>query len=134
MPNNSVMGFDFGKKRIGVAIGQPLTNTATPLGQVEQGNWKAIGNLIDEWQPETFVVGLPLNMDDTPSPLSKAATKFSKELQKRFDKSTQTFDERLSSREAIARLEEQGKTRPSKAEINGMAAAIIVESWLNAQT
>jgi putative Holliday junction resolvase len=73
-------------------------------------------------------------MDDSISPLAKAAKKFAKNLEKHCSLPTHLIDERLSSREAIARLKDMGKNRPSKEEINSMAAAVILETWLHNQT
>ena len=131
MSEQTVMGFDFGRKRIGIAIGQTLTNTAHPLAQIKSVDWQKLEELVTEWQPHAFVVGLPLHMDATKSPLSKAAKQFAKQLRDKFDKPTHMFDERLSSREALERLRDRGKTKASKAEINSMAAVVIVEGWLN---
>lgn len=130
MPDQ-VLGFDFGTKRIGVAVGQTITLTARPLTQIDSIDWDALDILIKEWQPEYCVVGLPLNMDDSSSKISKAARKFANAIQQRYEIVVQLCDERLSSREALERLEEQGNKRPSKAEINSMAAAVIIESWFN---
>lgn len=131
MPKQTYLGFDFGQKRIGVAVGQSLTATAHPLTQINTNDWGALKKIIDEWQPKAFIVGLPLNMDDTPSTISKAAQTFAHELEQRYTLPVHLCDERLSSREAIERLQEMGKTKPSKEEINSMAAAVILESWLH---
>ena len=81
MPEKTLLGFDFGTKRIGVAVGQTLTSTASPLTQVNNNDWKSIKQLVEEWRPHAFVVGLPLNMDDTESSTSIAAKAFAKHLQ-----------------------------------------------------
>ena len=85
MKTNLIMGFDFGTKKIGVAIGQMVTATATPLSiiRVEKGvpNWCMLEKLISQWKPERLVVGLPLNMDDSHSNMSRRALKFSSELE-----------------------------------------------------
>jgi putative Holliday junction resolvase len=129
MPN-AFLGFDFGTKRIGVAVGQLITQSARPLEQVSSIDWQAIDKLVKEWQPAGFVVGLPLHMDDRQSKMSVAAKDFAAQLQKKYTLPTHMCDERLSSREALERLEERGISKPSKAEINNMAAAVILESWL----
>merc|ERR1711927_141 len=96
------MSFDFGTKKIGVAIGQRVTGTATPLSiiRVENGipDWNSLENLIAQWQPEQIVVGLPLNMDDSQSKMSKQALWFSSELENRFGLPTSNVDERLSNK------------------------------------
>jgi len=124
------LGFDFGKKRIGVAIGQDITSTARPLTQIATDDQNALVDVMNEWQPKALIVGLPLNMDDTAGPLAKAAKKFAKRLENVFERPVHLCDERLTSREAIERLKLQGKNKPTKAEINSMAAAVILETWL----
>jgi len=106
----TLIGFDFGKKRIGVAVGQTLTDTATPLTQLtaQAGlpEHIAIQALIDEWRPSAFIVGLPLNMDETLGPSAIAAQKFGTWLTENFTLPVHYVDERLSSREARERISE----------------------------
>jgi putative holliday junction resolvase len=120
-----VMGFDFGTQKIGIAIGQALTGTATPLGIVRanQGkpNWADIEKLVNEWQPVCFVVGLPLNMDATASDMSNAAERFARRLSGRYGIPAETMDERLSSFEVK-------HARPNQ-EVDDLAAVVILESW-----
>ena len=130
MPNNDlVMGFDYGTKKIGIAIGQQLTNTATPLAIVKASNgkpdWASIEPLVNEWQPKRFVVGLPINMDDSESEMSIMATRFARQLSGRFSLPVDTRDERLSSFE-VRHL--------SKDNIDDLSAVVILESWLRQQT
>ena len=132
----SIMGFDFGRRRIGVAIGQTLTRAASPLTTIAHRNepdWAAIERLIAEWQPDMLLVGLPLHADGSPSPLSQQAHSFSLQLKKRFRLSVLTIDERLSSREAEQLLAQSPKRsqRRNKAAVDSLAAAIIVETWLH---
>ena len=88
-PQDIVMGFDFGTKKIGVAIGQGLTGSATPIAIVSARDgipkWAEIEALLDTWAPKLLVVGLPLHMDDSPSPLSVRAEKFARRLTGRFN-------------------------------------------------
>lgn len=122
-----VMGFDYGTSRIGVAVGQGLTGTATPLGVIAVRNgapdWNRIENLVREWQPSLFIVGLPLNMDGTDSEMSRHASRFARQLQGRFNIDAATMDERLTTREA-RELMEDGEA------VDALAAKLIVESWL----
>ena len=78
--NYSALGFDFGSKKMGVATGQSFTGTASPQGIIKTKdgipNWDEIDNLIEQWQPQMIVVGLPLNMDGSESELAQRATKF----------------------------------------------------------
>ncbi len=121
------LAFDFGLRRIGVATGQTVTSTATPLGIVDARagtpRWSQIAELIEEWQPDALVVGLPLNMDDSESDMSRLARNFAEELERRFDLAVHLTDERLSSREAEAR----GGARTD----HDLAAKIIAETFLS---
>lgn len=123
------MGFDYGTKKIGVAIGQLLTNTATPLAIVKANNgkpdWASIENLVNEWQPKRFVVGLPINMDDSESEMSLKARRFSRQLNGRFSVPADTMDERLSSFEV---------RNARKDAIDDLSAVVILESWLRQQS
>lgn len=121
------LAFDFGLRQIGVATGQTVTSTATPLGIVDARagtpRWSQIAELIEEWQPDALVVGLPLNMDDSESDMSRLARNFAMELERRFDLAVHLTDERLSSREAEAR----GGARTD----HDLAAKIIAETFLS---
>ncbi len=123
------MAFDFGTTKIGVAIGQRITGTATPLAVVAAKDgipdWQAIDKLMQEWQPEEFVVGLPINMDGTESDMSIAAGKFSRRLHGRYNKPAHLMDERLSTFEA--------KSFDHSDQVDATAAKLILESWLNSQ-
>jgi putative Holliday junction resolvase len=136
MSEFTALGFDYGRKRIGLAVGQNLTRSATAIAQINVGsegpNWEAIEKQIKEWSPQLLVVGLPLNMDESKSPMSKAAERFASQLEKRFGLPVKLIDERLSTREAKERLTlEKGNTRWSKAELNSTAAKVILETYLN---
>jgi putative Holliday junction resolvase len=100
----ALLAFDYGTRKIGVAVGQTLTATASPLPAIKADNgtpdWEAITRLIDEWKPDACIVGLPLNMDGSASELSARAEKFSRQLNGRYNLPAFTVDERLSSREA----------------------------------
>jgi len=134
------LAFDFGERRIGVASGQSLTATAAPLTTLHspQGaiDWAAIGALIDEWRPDALVVGLPTHMDGSEMPLTDRARRFMRQLHGRFRLPVHAQDERLSSREAEALLRERraggqrGRTR--KGDVDKMAAALILQRWLDA--
>ena len=133
--NELIMGFDYGTKKIGVAIGQRVTRTANPVAIVRAENgkpdWTHVERLVDEWRPQQFVVGLPLNMDDSESEMSKLATRFSSQLQARFSIPVHCMDERLSSFEARQNETENRSSR--RAEFDDAAAALILESWLRQQ-
>ena len=109
---NSVLGFDFGTKKTGVATGQSITATAAPLAPLAMRDgipdWLVIERLLKEWQPQALLVGLPLNMDDTESELSHLARKFARRLHGRFNLPVFMVDERLTSRAARELLAEIG--------------------------
>lgn len=137
MPNRSflVMGFDFGMKRIGVAVGQTLTKTAKPITilTAERGepNWQAVDKLIKEWQPKALLVGIPLNMDGTRQTITESAEAFAAELAKRYDISIYPVDERLTTvaaRELV--YQDSGYRGLQKRKIDSVAAQLIVETWL----
>lgn len=132
----TVLGFDFGCKRIGVAVGQNLTYTATALTQIAviagEADWQQIETLIKKWCPDLLVVGLPLNLDGSRGPMVVLVEKFIKQLEQRYRLAVKPVNEILSTRAAKARLTElHGNTRWSKQDLNSMAAQIIVETYLN---
>jgi putative Holliday junction resolvase len=129
------LGFDFGFKRIGVAVGQKITESARPLFTLEAKSgipdWSLIKKLLDTWHPVALIVGLPTCIDDTEQFTTKAAKKFALELEKRFELPVHMVDERLSTVEARARLYQEGGYRKIKtSEVDSVAACIILEQWL----
>ena len=124
--NSIIMGFDFGMKKIGVAVGQKVTKTASGLGVVQACDgipkWDYLDRIVLDWHPERFIVGLPINMDGSDSQMSKKAQKFSRRISARYNIKSEMFDERLTSFEA---RENNGKTH-----LDAVAAKIILESWL----
>lgn len=129
------LGFDFGYKRIGVAIGQKLTGSASPLATLEakQGipNWDTVQKLLVEWEPSALIVGLPTCIDDSELYTTKAARKFSNQLALKFSLPVYLVDERLSTVEARSHLFAKGGYRKIKAsEVDSIAACIILEQWL----
>lgn len=130
-----VLGFDFGTKRIGVATGQAVTGTAAPLPPVPARDgipdWDKLDALLAEWTPEALVVGLPLNMDDSESELSRLARKFARRLAARYRLPVFMCDERLSSHSARGLLiEVQGRRRGKLPALDSTAAVLIAEAWL----
>jgi len=133
----TLLGFDYGLKRIGVAVGQELTGTASALTTVTardgKPDWEAISRLIEEWRPDAVVVGLPLNMDGSDHELSRRARRFGNQLHGRYNLPAYFIDERLSSLEAEALL--KGKSHHKalyKESIDKLAAQVILETWLSA--
>ena len=128
-PSTRVIGFDFGSYWIGVATGQTLTREATPLPALRNGDWKAIARLLEDWQPQQLVVGLPLSMDGEDDEMTARTKRFGRQLEGRFGIPTCMIDERLTTREAYQIAVEQQQHK-SKTEIDSLSAAIITESWL----
>ena len=133
MTNNElIMGFDYGTQKIGIAIGQRVTRTANPVAIVRAENgkpdWTHLELLIEEWKPRQFVVGYPLNMDDSESEMSELVKRFSSQLQKRYSLPTHFMDERLSTFEA--RQNNHTNCNSRKLEFDDIAAVLILESWL----
>ncbi|GGD49435.1 Holliday junction resolvase RuvX [Lacimicrobium alkaliphilum] len=134
--NNTVLGFDFGTKSIGVATGQQITGTAAPLAALTARDgipdWDKVDALFQEWQPAAMVVGLPLNMDGSKQHVTFAAQKFANRLHARFRIPVYTCDERLTSADARARLFELGGFKKlDKHKVDSVAACLILESWMN---
>ena len=135
----SVLGFDYGIKRIGLAIGQTITGTASPLTTLQAVNqspdWVGIETQIRQWKPDALVVGIPYLLDGGETDTTRAARNFSKELERRYKLPVYLIDESLSSYAAEDMLRQDIKlAKHNKDEIDKMAAAIIVQSWLNSQT
>lgn len=129
-----IMAFDFGTQKMGIAIGQPAIESNTPLAPflMKDGipDWTQLLNIVHEWKPELFLVGLPLNMDDSESELSRRARKFARRLKHQTNIETWMVDERLTTREARHDLEkyhQQG--RGKKMSADSLAAALFIESW-----
>lgn len=135
----TLLGFDYGRRRIGVAVGQELTLSARPLATLAnrdaEPDWQAIGVLLSEWRPALLVVGLPYHADGSANQVTEAALAFCVQLEQRFRLPVRTIDERLSSWAACERQSRGGARRKTGAGLDAAAAALILESWLreNAQ-
>ena len=135
MPEGVYLGFDFGYKRIGVAVGQQLTGSASPLSTLDAlrgvPNWDVVQKLLSQWRPRALVVGLPTCIDDSEQYTTAASRGFARQLRKRFALPVHLVDERLSTVEARAHLFAEGGYRKiKKTEIDSIAACIILEQWL----
>ncbi|WP_420849035.1 Holliday junction resolvase RuvX [Pseudomonas jilinensis] len=130
------LGFDYGTRQIGVAVGQSLTGSAEPLRELRARDgvpdWEQIARLISEWQPDALVVGLPLNMDGSPSEMSARAEKFARRLQGRFGLPVHCIDERLSTFEAKQSLRDSDRTPTSYRDnpVDSLAAVLLLQTWL----
>ncbi len=135
MPD-TLMAFDFGEKRIGVAVGNTIVGIAHPLQTIDSESnderFKVIGELIAEWQPSQLVVGLPAHLDGTEHELSRLCRKFANRLHGRFNLPVALVDERLSSAEASQTLKESGVGgRRQKPMLDQVAAQVILQSFLD---
>jgi putative Holliday junction resolvase len=134
----SILAFDFGLRRIGVAVGQQITHSANPLGVVRNGeggpDWMRIRELIQEWRPDRIIVGMPLHADGTKSEVSKTVDAFIADLA-RYDVPVESVDERYSSVEAEEMLRNaraEGRLgKISKEMIDAAAAVLIAERFLS---
>jgi putative Holliday junction resolvase len=139
MTARTILGFDYGQKRIGVAVGQELAAGSRPLDTVavkqDKPDWDHISRLIEEWQPDLLLVGLPMNMEGGEHEISQAARRFANQLNGRYHLPVELVDERLSSIEAEeiireARREGRLKRSDSKRSIDQVAAELIIRTWL----
>lgn len=143
MPDGGViLGFDYGKRRVGIAVGSAVTGSAQPLTTLAHHagmpDWEALDALIEEWRPSALVVGLPLNADGQTQKMTRRARNFAQEIWGRYKVTVHTVDERYTTIEAGERLRaarasgSRGK-RLAKGDIDAMAAQTILESWLTGQ-
>lgn len=131
------LAFDYGLKRLGVAVGQSLSASARPLATLAsrdgKPDWPAIEALVREWAPQALIVGMPVNLDGSEHALGARVNRFCRQLEGRFAIPVHTVDERLSSLEAEGRLRDarqngrRGHIR--KEEIDSLAAAVLLENW-----
>jgi putative Holliday junction resolvase len=139
--HDTILAFDFGRRRIGIAVGQQVTGSANPLSVVrntESGpDWREIDKIVQEWQPACLVVGMPLNVDGSRSQIAIYVDEFIDELS-RFERPVYTVDERYTSLEAEEMLKSaramglRGRIR--KEMIDSAAAVLIAERWLRKET
>ncbi|GLX77031.1 putative pre-16S rRNA nuclease [Thalassotalea insulae] len=134
----TVLGFDFGKKFIGVAVGQEMTGSASPLGSIKakdgKPNQEQLTQYFQQWQPDLIVVGLPLNMDGTPQQLTFDAKKFGHRLANQFKVAIAFQDERLTTADAKEQLFNSGGYRNLKKDnIDAESARLIIESFFETQ-
>lgn len=131
----TALAFDYGTRHIGAAIGQSVTGSARELPPLRARDgvpdWLQVGKLLQEWQPDYVIVGLPLNMDATESDFSTRARRFGNRLHGRFGIPVRMHDERLSTREAKAEARELGMHgNYADNPVDSIAARLILESWL----
>lgn len=125
-----IVAFDFGEKKIGVAVGQTSTYTSSPLQVIfnnhDKVNWNEISVLLEEWRPELILIGKPLNMDGTDSEIMKKVDAFYKKLESLYDAKFEYVDERLTTFEARDILKENNVET-----VDANAAKILIDNWFN---
>ena len=125
-----IIAFDYGEKKIGVAVGQTSTNTSSPLQIIfnkdNKTNWVSISSLLDEWKPDLILLGKPLNMDGSESEIMKKVDKFYKELKSIYDADIEFVDERLTTFEAREILKDEKHDN-----VDAHAAKILIDNWLD---
>jgi len=130
----TLLGFDYGTAKIGIAVGQTITGTASPLETLraidQRPDWNGIGRLIGHWQPDALVVGLPCDMDDSETEITGRARRFARQLEGRYRLPVHMMDEKLTSMEAQRLV----GYRPKRIEdLDAIAAKLILETWLSEQ-
>jgi putative Holliday junction resolvase len=128
----TLLGFDYGERKIGVAVGETQTRTASPLATLpairQRPDWERIGDLIAEWQPAALIVGHPFEMTDREAEVATRAKRFARQLTGRFHLPVHLIDERLTTREAWDRLGRSAHRDPRR--VDAVAAQLILETWL----
>ncbi|MBI4989272.1 MAG: Holliday junction resolvase RuvX [Rhodocyclales bacterium] len=134
---STVLAFDFGLKRIGVAVGETLLKRANALATIDaetkEARFTAIARLIQEWQPALLVIGLPLSLDGAEHEMTARCRRFANQLQGRFSLPVELIDERLTSTAADAELREAGLDwRARKGKVDALAAQLILQDYFDA--
>lgn len=138
MSGMTVLGFDYGKARIGVAVMNTLTGVATPQSTIAardgKPDWDTLSRCLKSWNPARLVVGMPRKLDGADSAMQEPILRFVRQLEGRYGLPVDVVNEQLSSREAEQRLKQARqagrKRKIRKEEIDQVAAAIILESWM----
>jgi putative Holliday junction resolvase len=135
-PAATVLAFDFGSRRIGIAVGNTLLRVAQPLATIDRDRvderFAAIAALIAQWQPAQLVVGVPVHSDGTPHAMTARARSFARKLGGRFRLPVAEVDERYTTLSAQEQLDAQGRRgSKARAERDQVAAQIILQSWFD---
>jgi putative Holliday junction resolvase len=134
VPDATVLAFDFGTRRIGVAVGNTLTRVAHPLSTIEAGltaRFPAIAALIDEWRPQQLVVGLPVHADGTPHAMTRSAQRFAADLAEHFKLPVALVDERWTTEAAQGELRAARRGRDGRAMRDQVAAQLILQAYFD---
>jgi putative Holliday junction resolvase len=133
--SGTVLGFDFGEKRVGIAVGETVTRIASPLGAIEEAateaRFQAIGKFVAQWAPVALVVGRPRHVDGSEHAVANLAEKFARRLAARYGLPVVFVDETLSSATAEAELKGTRTRAARKSDVDALAAAIILQSYLD---
>ena len=137
-PAEIVLAFDYGARRIGVAVGQTESGTASPAGTLPARgapDWPAVERCLAQWAPQRLLVGVPYNMDGSDTVLTTACREFASELGRRTSLPVELVDERLTSAAATAELRDARRSgargrRVRREDIDATAARLILETWL----
>jgi putative pre-16S rRNA nuclease len=133
----AIAAIDYGKHRLGIAAADPSETVAYPAGVIQRRSLKrdlaALSARLSELEASRVIVGLPLNMDGTAGPAARAAEQFARQLREATGLEVELYDERLSTLEAKERLKTMSKRRHRAAIVDAVAAAVILESWLENQ-
>jgi putative Holliday junction resolvase len=138
----TVLSFDYGLRRIGVAVGNTLTGTAEALATIDAvdgvPDWRAIDRCVADWRPAAIVAGVPYNMAGRDARLATAALRFADELRQRYGTEVHRVDERLTSREAEDDLRERRRSgaktnRVRRGDVDREAARLLLLQWLRAR-
>ena len=136
MMEGTLIGFDFGTRRIGVAIGETSTRIASPLGAIEaeanDARFREISRLVDEWQPAAFVVGRPKHADGSEHEVARLAEKFGRRLAREYALPVVFVDETLTSVAAEQSLRESRTRARRSGDVDAMAATLLLQSYLDA--
>ncbi|MFT4693242.1 MAG: putative Holliday junction resolvase [Francisella sp.] len=131
----ALLGIDYGRARIGIASGQMITKTASPVGTVEAfdgvPNWIDLDKVMKRWNPSDIIVGLPLDTRDLDTDITRDARKFAIEIEERYKKPVHLINEAYSTREARWRLESVKDKKVSHIKVDAMAACVILETWMS---
>ncbi|MGQ4003452.1 Holliday junction resolvase RuvX [Francisellaceae bacterium CB300] len=131
----ALLGIDYGRARIGIASGQMITKTASPIGTVEAfdgvPNWIELDKVMKRWNPSDIIIGLPLDTKDLDTDITRDARKFAIEIEERYKKPVHLINEAYSTREARWRLESVKDKKVSHIKVDAIAACVILETWMS---
>ncbi len=136
MKSETYLGFDYGTKRIGIAVGNTVSISATAQDTIrvinDQPDWNHISCLVAEWQPQAIIVGWPIQMDNSDNPVTPRARRFGNQLHGRYNIPVHHVDERLSTYMALSEIREAGyNSQRSRTLVDSYAAREILQTFLN---